>query len=89
MRISPLEGLFPPMRRRILGAILAEPERDWYHSDLAHHLGVTASSLQGELKRLTESGVLESRRDRSRVYYRAAESCPVMDELKKLFEKGS
>lgn len=87
MRKSLIETLFPGTRRRVLGAVLQEPEREWYLSDFAAHLGLTVSSMQKEVRLLADAGVLKERRDGNRVYYSANPECPVFGELRSIFEK--
>lgn len=66
---------------------MMQPERWWYLSDLAKHLGVAASSLQRELSTLTRAGILRRRREGNRVYYQADPSCPFQPELQGLMAK--
>lgn len=84
---SPLAALFPDVRRRILETLMLEPDRWWYLSDLAAHLGLRPSSLQRELANLSAAGILERRRDGNRVYYRPHPECPYKAELEGLFLK--
>jgi DNA-binding transcriptional ArsR family regulator len=89
MRIKPmLSALFSETRRAILSALVLEPERSWYLSDLAAHLGRPhPSSLQRELESLVMAEILTRRKDGNRVYYQANRSCPVYSELLGLFTK--
>jgi predicted nucleotidyltransferase len=84
---KPIDALFPRTRQAILAAFLIDPERWWYLSDLAGHLGVGPSSLQRELKALVAAEVLERRRDGNRVYFRADIRCPFFPELRGLLIK--
>lgn len=88
MRKSPtLDALFTPPRRGILAATLIQPERWWYQSDLARHLGVHHATIQRELARLSQAEILSTRRDGNRVYYRANRESPVFSELRALVTK--
>ena len=88
MRNSPiLDALFPDVRQGILAATLLVPEKSWYLSELAAHLGTSPSSLQRELDHLTESGILERAEDGRRTYYKAHAESPVFEELRGLFSK--
>lgn len=82
-----LDSLFPDVRRDILAATLLAPEKSWFLSELAEHLGTSPSSLQRELKSLAKSGILERREDGRRTYYQADASSPVFEELRSLFSK--
>lgn len=82
-----LDSLLPRTRQAILVATLLHPEREWYLSHLAHHLGVRPSSLQRELAALTSAAILVRRVDGNRVYFRANPDCPFLPELQGLLIK--
>jgi len=82
-----LDALFPRTRQAVLAATLLNADRWWYLSDLAQHLRLRPSSLQPELSRLTEAGILERRADGNRVYYRPDPACPFLPELQGLLTK--
>jgi predicted nucleotidyltransferase len=84
---SPIEVLFPAVRQEVLAATLMQPERWWYLSDLAAHLGRSPSSLQLEVARLAEAGILETRQEANRTYYRPNPDCPLLPELTGLIAK--
>ena len=50
---KPLDALLPKTRQGILAALLVQPEKTWYVSELARRMGVPSSSLQRELLDLT------------------------------------
>jgi predicted nucleotidyltransferase len=82
-----LTVLFPAARADILSACLLQPDKWWYLSELADHLGTGLSSLQREIESLTEAGILERRREGTRVYVKANTEAPIFPELRGLFEK--
>lgn len=82
-----LDALFPRTRQIILATLLLSPERRWYLSDLAQHLGVSPSSLQREMASLAEAEILCRETDGNRVYYRANPAHPLLPELQGLFAK--
>ncbi|MGH8065925.1 MAG: ArsR family transcriptional regulator [Candidatus Entotheonellia bacterium] len=82
-----LDALFPRIRQAILAATVLHPDRWWYLSDLAKHLGVRPSSLQRELTALVDAGVLCRRQDGNRVYFQANPDCPFLPELQGLLVK--
>ena len=88
-QIPVLEALFSPARRAILTATFTHAERWWYLSDLARHLGTRHSTLQRELVRLTGAGLLHTRREGNRVYFRAADDSPVFLDMRSMIEKTS
>lgn len=87
MHISLLDALFPKTRQAVLSALLLHPEKWWYLSDLARHIGVPPSSLQRELSSLTAAGLLSRRKDGNRVYYQANPASPCLPDLQALFVK--
>ena len=89
MRKSILDALFPRTRQAILSAVLLRPDKWWYLTDLANHLGVSPSSLQRELASLVNRDLLISRRDGKRVYYKVNQDCPIVEELQAIFVKTS
>ena len=82
-----LDALFPKTRQTILGAMLIDPARSWYLSDLARHLGVAPSSLQRELHSLVRGGILLRNADGNRVYFRSDPDCPFLSELRGIILK--
>jgi predicted nucleotidyltransferase len=88
MRNSPILGaLFPGVRQQILATTLLAPERSWFLSELAEHLGTSPSSLQREVESLAKSGILTRRQDGRRTYYQADTTSPVFGDLRSLFSK--
>ncbi len=82
-----LDALFPDIRAKILAATLSRPDKDWYLTELAMHLGTQPSSLQREIDALSKAGILEQRRDGRRVYFKADTRSPVYPDLRDLFAK--
>ena len=88
MRKEPsLRALFPTVRGELLAATLTQPDKWWYLSELAQFLRTTPSSLQRELTALVDGGILQRRRDGSRVYFKAETQSPLFPELRGLLEK--
>jgi DNA-binding transcriptional ArsR family regulator len=89
-KTSPLlSAIFGPTTQGVLSATVLRPEREWYLSDLATHLGVRPSSLQRTLAKLSAAGILHRRKNGNRVYYRADPSCPILAELSGILTKTS
>lgn len=76
-----------PIMQGVMAATVLRPEREWYLSDLAAHLGVGPSSLQRTLAKLTSAGILTRREDGNRVYYRPDPVCPILGELAGILTK--
>lgn len=86
-KASALDALFPLIRQQLLRVTLSHPSKWAYLSELALELGTTASSLQRELHALVSAGILEQRRDTTRVYFRARRASPIFHELVRIFRK--
>jgi predicted nucleotidyltransferase len=84
---APLAALFPTVRGDVLAATLTQPEKWWYLSELAQFLRTTPSSLQRELKALVDGGILETRREGTRAYFKANTRSPIFPELRGLMDK--
>ena len=88
MRQTPaLRALFPTARGAVLAATLTQPDKWWYLSELAQFIGTAPSSLQRVLKALVDGGILEQRREGTRIYFKAETRSPVFPELRGLLEK--
>jgi DNA-binding transcriptional ArsR family regulator len=83
----PLDVLFPKIRQGILAATLVQPGKAWYASELARRLGVPSSSLQRELRDLTEAGIFKTHRQGRMAYYQANADSPLFPELRGLLLK--
>ena len=82
-----LDVLFPKMRQAVLSTLLLHGQHSWYLHELAAHLRVRPSSVQRELSRLTDAGILTRRRHGNRIYYQVDEGCPLLVDLRGLLAK--
>ncbi len=86
-KTAALQALFPTVRGNMLAATLTQPDKWWYLSELAQFLRTTPSSLQRELKALVDCGILQQRREGTRIYFKAETRSPLFPELRGLLEK--
>lgn len=84
---KPLDVLLPKTRQGILAALLVQPDKPWYASELARRMGVPSSSLQRELQDLTEAGILKTHRQGRMAYYQANSNSPIFSDLRGLLLK--
>jgi predicted nucleotidyltransferase len=84
---SVADALWPAGRQGILKLTLNDPDRWWYLSELAQALEKPPSSLQRELDSLVTVGILDTRRDGRRVYYRPAADSAIFEELRAIVRK--
>lgn len=88
MRKRPVDTIFSPVQQDILSATYEEPEKWWYLSELAAFSNRTPSSLQRDLKSFEEGGLLASRRDGGRVYFRADAESPLFEPLRQIVDRS-
>jgi DNA-binding transcriptional ArsR family regulator len=86
-KIGFLDALLPKTRQGILAALLGRPEKPWYVSELAKRMGVPSSSLQRELRDLTDAGILKTHRQGRMAYYQANVDSPIFGDLRGLILK--
>jgi len=84
---NPAGALFPEIRQKILATLYGRPKRWWFLSELASFIETRPSSLQRELKSLSDSGILQTKRDGNRVYFSAETTSPIFEPLRELIEK--
>jgi DNA-binding transcriptional ArsR family regulator len=85
--VRAIDALLPKTRQGILAAMLVQPEKAWYVSELARRMGVRSSSLQRELRDLEKAGLLKTHRQGRMAYYQANADSPVFPELRGLMLK--
>jgi predicted nucleotidyltransferase len=83
------EFLFGLFRTRVLSALLLQPEMSWHVRELARRLDVLPGSLNRELVKLADAGILSRQQIGNQVHYRANRNSPVYDELAGLLRKTS
>ena len=81
------EALWPEARRKILGLLLAQPERAWHLREIARQTALSPPSIQREVLALVEADILERRVEPGRVYYQANLRCPIFPELRGIVRK--
>lgn len=82
-------ALFGTVRRRVLGLLFREYERDFYQREIVDAVGCGSGAVQRELKQLADAGLI-TREERGRmVFYQANRESPVFEELRGLVMKTS
>jgi predicted nucleotidyltransferase len=83
-----LEALFSSKARvKLLRLLLLNPGCRYYLRELAQKTGLPVYSVQVEVKRLTEAGILEKEISGRQTYYTVNEHCPIVPELRSIFIK--
>lgn len=88
MRKRPIDTILSPVQQDILAATYERPEKWWYLTELAAHAGRTPSSLQRELRAFDDGGILESRRDGGRIYFRAGRDSSLFEPLRLMIDRS-
>lgn len=81
--------LFGKTRRALLARLFLEPQREYRLRELARLAGISAGSVQQELRQLVAADLVERRESGREVRYRANAASPVFGELRALVEKTS
>lgn len=69
-----LKALADPVRLRLIGSLLAEPDGELCTCDLAPIVGLSEPTVSHHLRRLSEQGFVAKERRGVNVYYRAVPS---------------
>ncbi|MGQ0650731.1 MAG: MarR family transcriptional regulator [Betaproteobacteria bacterium] len=89
MQQSLSEILFPGYRRRVLGLLLLHPEEALHGREIARRTGLPAGTLNRELARLAEAGLLKREHRGNQLLYSAERDCPVFEEVASILRKTS
>lgn len=81
--------LLGPFRTRVLSALLLHPDTAWHVRELARRLDALPGSINRELVKLADAGILSRQAVGNQVHYRANRDCPVFTELAGLLRKTS
>lgn len=81
--------LLGPFRTRILSALLLRPEESWHVRELARQLDALPGSVNRELTKLTDAGILSRQQIGNQIHYRANPACPILEEITSLLRKTS
>jgi predicted nucleotidyltransferase len=81
--------LFKDYRRRVLGLLLMHPAETFHVREIARLTGTVAGTLNRELVKLAEAGVLVKKSVGNQVRYSANPDCPIIDELTSILRKTS
>jgi predicted nucleotidyltransferase len=87
--MATLQDLFPKARGEIFRLLFADPERALHLRELARASHLSVGSLQSEVAHLASAGLLLSRRDGNRLYFRANREHPLFPELRGIALKTS
>lgn len=81
------DALFTKTQQRLLALLYGQPERSFYLNELVRLAQVGRGSVNRELAKLEDSGLITSTRQGNQVHYQANHANPVFSELKLLVQK--
>lgn len=88
-RSSLADALFSATRQRVLGLLFGQPDRSFFAKEIIRRAGSGSGSVQRELARLAESGLIAVSRVGNQKHYQANASSPLYDELRGIVRKTS
>lgn len=80
-------ALFAKTKRALLSLFYSNPEESFYLRQISRLTAAGQGSVQRELKKLTEAGIIERLEQGRQVYFKAKHNCPIFNELKGLIVK--
>lgn len=80
-------ALFSPSQSLVLGWVFGHPEREFHLNELLRLTQLSSASLQRELNRLSESGIVNSKKVGNLRIFKANQQSPVYQELHSLVKK--
>jgi len=82
-----LETLFSKTQRGVIGLLFGNPQRSYYANEIVRHAGAGIGTVQRELVRLTEAGLLTANRIGNQKHYQANRAAPIFEELEAIVAK--
>jgi predicted nucleotidyltransferase len=81
------DALFTSTQQRLLGLLYGQPLRSFYATELIERTGSGSGAVQRELRRLSESGLINITRLGNQKHYQANASAPIFNELRGIVDK--
>ena len=80
-------GLFGKTRQAVLALLYGRTDSSFYTKQILDAIKTGRGTVQRELKKLTDTGIIIREVQGRQVYYRANENCPIFNELKSIVRK--
>lgn len=81
--------LFKTNRRRVLGLLLLHPEQGYHVREIARLTSTAAGTINKELRKLAEAGLLRQKRQGNQLLYQADTDSVIFEELAGILRKTS
>jgi uncharacterized protein len=86
--LAPLSNaLFSRAQAAILGLLYSRADESFYFRQIVATTGLAIGQAQRELVHLVDAGILDKSRQGMHVYFRAAKTCPIFEELRQIVAK--
>jgi len=80
-------ALFTRTQRQVLSLMFGHPERSYYANEVVRIAGVGTGTVQRELAKLSDCGLLTVKRVGNQKHFQANTECPVYSELRSIVLK--
>jgi hypothetical protein len=81
------DALYGDALQAVLRLLYGHPDERFYQRQIIDALGLGHGSIQRELQRLTQSGILTRVVEGRQTYFQANRACPIFEELRGLIRK--
>ena len=81
------DALFTSTQQKLLALLFGQPERSFFANELIKLSASGSGAVQRELKRLTESGLVNSKRIGNQRHFQANSESPIFEELRQIVRK--
>lgn len=85
--LSIADALFTSTQQRVLALLFGQPERSFFAKEIIGRLGAGSGAVQRELKKLTDSALVNVSRVGNQTHYQANASSPIYSEMIALMRK--
>ena len=86
-QVSLSDALFTTTQQRVLSLLFGQPERSFFANEVIGLTGSGSGAVQRELKRLTDSGLVTSKRIGNQRHFQANRVSPIFEELSAIIQK--
>ncbi|MDA0892121.1 MAG: hypothetical protein O3C15_07350 [Proteobacteria bacterium] len=80
-QVSLSDALFTTTQQRVLALLFGQPDRSFFANEVIGLTGSGSGAVQRELKRLTDSGLVTSKRIGNQRHFQANRAAPIFSEL--------
>lgn len=81
------DALFTTTQQRVLALLFGQPHRSFFANEVIGLAGSGSGAVQRELKRLTDSGLVTSKRIGNQRHFQANRAAPIFSELSAIVQK--